>query len=64
MAHHRFVLAKNGAKDIGLPLLSYWIFHYKVKKQTWYGGVGRLNKEDFYENGKKGKFRECKYSIF
>jgi hypothetical protein len=62
MAQHRFVLAKNGQKDIGLPLLSHWIFQYRVKRQMWYVGIGRMSKEDFYENGKKGIFNFFKQS--
>ena len=52
MASHRFVYAKNGAKDIGLPLLAYWLFSYRISKATWYSGHLRQSKEDFYENGK------------
>ena len=53
MAGHRFVFAKNGAKDIGLPLSAFWIFSYRISKAAWYAGPLRQSREDFYENGKK-----------
>ena len=57
MATHRFIYAKNGAKDIGLPLLSFWMFHYTVSKRMWTIGLTKMSKEDFYEQGKKGYSR-------
>lgn len=52
---HRFWhnSGRKGWKDIGLPMLAYWIFSYKVYVAGWNVGVLRFSKEDFYESGKK-----------
>lgn len=50
---HRFWYSKSSRKDIGLPLLGYWLFSYKAYRNAYYAGYGRFSKEEIYDVGKK-----------
>lgn len=53
MGLHRFWYARNGRKDIHLPLLAYWAFSYRIYRRVWYAGYGRLAPEDLYDIGRR-----------
>lgn len=50
---YRFWHSDSGRKEMGLPLLAYWLFSYKVYKTCWYNGYARMSKEDIIDIAKK-----------
>lgn len=53
MGLHRFWYARNGRKDIHLPLLGYWAFSYRIYRRIWQAGYGRLAPDDLYDIGRR-----------
>lgn len=53
MGLHRFWYARNGRKDVHLPMLSYWFFSYRIYRRAWQAGYGRLAPHDLYEIGRR-----------
>ena len=53
MGLHRFWYARNGRKDINIPLLGYWFFSYRVYRRAYQAGYGRLPAEELYEIGRR-----------
>jgi hypothetical protein len=51
MAIHRFWYAKNGHKDVHIPLLNYWYFSYRVFKRLKKSDAGKKTKEENYKIG-------------
>ncbi|CAF0821471.1 unnamed protein product [Brachionus calyciflorus] len=50
---HRFWYSNMKKQESGLPLLTIWLFSYKMFRAGWFSGYGRYSKQEIYERGKR-----------